>query len=131
TLGLRNAHREAQRLLDQLIETVEARAATTQHKSRGDLRFQARAAQIVANHGQQFHRTRLDDVCESARENSALRAVAYAGNFNGAVLAQKFGGGATVAALDFFRLGNGRTQTHRQIVCEMVAADGYGAGVAN
>ena len=65
-----------------------------------------------------------------AREDRALRPVAYAGNFDGAVLAQKFGRGATVAALDFFRLGNGCTQTHRQIVREMVAANGYSAGVA-
>ena len=78
-----HAHRQIENMLGQLRQAAELRAAAGEHDSGGNLRFEAGAAQIVANQHQQFLRARLDDFGKHARENGARRAVAHAGNFDG------------------------------------------------
>ena len=102
-----------------------------QNKSRGNLRFEAGAAQVVANQSEKFL-ARGSMMSVSMRAKIRARwAVADAGDFDGAVFAQQSGGRATVAALDFFGFGDRSAQADGEIVGEMIAADGHGAGVAN
>ena len=87
--------------------------------------------QIVANEREQFLRAGLDNFREAARENHARRAVADAGNFDGGISAHQSGCRATVMTLDAFGFGNGSAQPDGEIVREVIAADGNGAGVAD
>ena len=57
------------------------------------------------------------------RENGARRAVAHARDFDGVSSPTLRSRSAAVLALDLFRFGNRRAQTHGQVVREMIAAD--------
>ncbi len=131
TLGLRDAHRQVERLLDDVIEAAQTRAAAGENESSGNLAVQASALEIVANEREQFHGARLDDVGQHVREDRARRAVANAGDFNRAVIRDERRSGPAVAALDALGLGSGRAQADGKIVGEMVAADGNHADVTN
>src|SRR5580658_4641995 len=120
-----------ERLLGEIDKAVEARAATGEDEAGGDLAVEAGALEVVADEREKFHGARLDDVGEHAGEDGARRAVADAGDFDGSVLMEKRRGGAAVAALDFFGFGNGRSQSDGEVVSEMIATYGNGAGVAD
>src|SRR5260370_38980955 len=83
-------------------EAVEPGAAAGEDKSSRDLAVKPSALQIVANQGEQFHGTRLDDVCEHVREDGAGWTVADAGNLDRAVSLHECGSSAAVAALEPF-----------------------------
>src|SRR5229473_2975672 len=108
---------------------MEACAAACQDKSCGDLAVKAGALQIVANQGEQFHGTRLDDVRQHVRKDGPWRPVAHAGNLDRTVFLHECGCGAAIAALDSFRFGDRRAQTDGQIIREVIAANRNGAGV--
>src|SRR5947207_8478576 len=131
TFGLRDAHGQMERMLDEIIEAAQTRAAAGKNKSGGHLAVEADALEVVANQREQFHGARFDDVREHVRENLARRAVADAGDFQRAIVFEECGGRPAVAALDAFGFRNRRTQAHRKIVGEMVAANGHDANVAN
>ena len=93
------------------------RAAAGENEAGGNLRFEAGAAEFVADQHQQFLSARLDDFGEHAREHGARRAVADAGDFDGGVFGQQFAQGTGVLALDFFGFGMGvRRPTARSLV---------------
>ena len=112
-------------------ESVQTRTATREDKPGGDLGVQTGTPQIVRDERQKFLRARFDNVREHARKNRTRGAIADAGDFNGAVLAQKIGRGAPVMTLDLLGFGDGRAQANRQVVGEMIAANGHCAGVAH
>src|SRR5580692_3415981 len=118
-------------LLGEIDQAVEASAASGEDKAGGDLSVKAGALEVVADEREKFHGARLDDVGEHAGENGARRAVADAGDFDRGVFVEKRRGGAAVAALDFFGFGDGRAEANGEIVGEMIAAYGNGAGVAD
>src|SRR5690242_380537 len=110
---LRDAHRQMEGLLGEFVQVVQARTATSEDKSGGNLVIQAGALQIVADQRKQFHGARLDDVREHVRENGARRAVADTGNFDGAISFHENRSGATVMPLDAFGFGDGSAQIGR------------------
>ena len=76
-------------MLGQFDQAVKIRAAAGQHQARGNLRVEAGALQFVADQREQFLRSRLDDFVQHAREDSARRAVADAGDFDGAIFGEQ------------------------------------------
>src|SRR5258708_6508245 len=108
---------------------MEACAAACEDKSCRDLAVKPGALQIVANQGEQFHCTRLDDVRQHVRKDRARRAVAHAGNLDRTVFLHECGCGAAIAALDSFGFGDRGAQTDGQIIREVIAANRNGAGV--
>src|SRR5690242_13610104 len=131
TFRLRDAHGQMERMLDEVIQATQTRAASGENKSRGHLAVEADTLEVVANEREQFHGARFDDVREHVRENLARRAVADAGDFQSAIVFEECGGRPAVAALDAFGFRNRRAQAHREIVGEMVAANRHDANVAN
>src|SRR5579863_40023 len=120
----RHAHRQVKRLLRQLDQAAKACAAPGEHDASRNLRFDSAPAQFVAHQHEQLLRAGLDNLREHARIDRARRTVADACNLDREILFLQFAKGANVLALDFFRLGNWRTQSDGEIVREVVAPDG-------
>src|SRR5262249_15370168 len=98
------------RLLGQFEQTVEACGSSGKNEARRDLLVEASALEVIAEEGKQLIRARLEDVGEHARENCARRAVANAGDFNGAVFLKHRGCGAAMMTLDALGFRNRRAQ---------------------
>src|SRR6266705_1515712 len=126
---LRDANGQVERLLHHFNQPVKARAATGENKARRNLRVKTCAAHFIADQCQKFLGAWLDNVGKHAREDGAWRAITNAGDFNRSVFLKKRGCRTTVMSLDAFGFGDGRAQADREIVCEMVAANGNGSGV--
>src|SRR5213593_1525323 len=129
--GFRDAHGQMEGLLDQFSEPVQARAAARQDKSCGELAVQPGALQVVANQRKQFHGAWLDDVRQHVREDGPRRTITDAGNLDCAISLHIGGSGAAVAALEPFRLRNGRAQANGEIIGEVIASDRNGATVTH
>src|SRR5690242_8934925 len=110
---------------------METRAAARQNKSSGNLAIEAGALQIVADHGEQFHGARLNDVRQHVRENGSRRPVTDAGDFDGTITLHEGRRSATMTPLDSFGFRDRGTQTDGEIVREVITANGDGAGVAH
>src|SRR5690348_4556312 len=119
------------RMLDEVIEAAQARAAASENKSGGHLAVQAGALKVVANQREQFHGARFDDVREHVRKNLSRWAVADAGDFQRAIVFEERRRRPAVAALDALGFWNGGAQANGKIVGEMVAANRDNADVAN
>jgi hypothetical protein len=122
---------QVKRLLHHFDQPIEARAATGKNKAGRNLRVKTGAAHFVADQRQKFLGARLDDVGKHAREDRAGRAITNACDFNRGVFLKKRGCSTAVMPLDPFGFGDGRAQADREIVCEVVAANGNRAGVAD
>ena len=117
--------------LCQFIQSAQASATAGQNKSGGNLAVEAGALQVVADQREQFHRARLDDVRKHVREDGARRAIADAGNFNRAIFLHECRCSTAVPPLEALCFRDGRAQTNRKIIREVVSANGNGAGVTH
>src|SRR5260370_17527084 len=109
-----------ERLLGKFRQPVEAGAAAGKDKSSRDLAVKPGALQIVANHGEQFHGARLDDVREHVREDGAWGTVADAGNLDRAVSLHECRSSAAVPALQPFGFRHGTTRANGQIILSLI-----------
>ncbi len=80
---------------------------------------------------EKFLRARLNDLVEHADKHGARRTIAHAGDLDGLIFGKQVAQGAAVFALDALRFGNRRAQTDGQIVAEVIAANGHGAGMTD
>src|SRR5258708_14674303 len=118
-------------LLGEYTQVIEPGAPARQDKSGRDVAVKPGTLQIVANQRKELHGARLDDVRQQVREDGAGRTVADAGNLDGAVSLHEGGSRAAVAALEPFGFRDRCAQADAEILCEVVAANSNGAGVAH
>src|SRR5579862_1151643 len=84
-----DANRHMKRLLHHFDKASEARPAARENKTGGNLFVEAGTAGFVADQGEKLLRAGLDDIGKHSGKDSARRAIANAGNFDGGIFGQK------------------------------------------
>src|SRR5579859_2332522 len=130
TLGFAEAHGKSQDLFRHRREPAQFCSTTHQDHARPKLVRKTGPLNFNLDQFKQFTRARQQDVAQHGVVNIPRRSFADAGYFQ--KISGRFGGMALApGALHFFRLRNGRSQAHGNIIGKMVAPHRDGSSVTN
>src|SRR5579859_1582713 len=127
--GAGEARRLAQDVFGDVGDAAETRSAAGEDAAGSDEVEHAGLAQVVARHLEELARARLEDLGEEALRHEPRWTIADRRHFDLVALGDAGDDSVAETGLDLLRFRERRTQADGDVVSEVVAADGYRAGV--